>query len=111
MPWYRRLCSQCGRAAGACTEDPDTRVLCTSCLPLKHAADSPSDIAGYLTAGQLRDAITGVMERGECWGQNLGETKQVLLEVQGEVWRLARVKTGCRNGRFVLVLEASSRYY
>jgi hypothetical protein len=65
-----------------------------------------TDSADGLSVGALREALADVTEHGGAWGQNMHESKDVLIQVGEKFWRLGRVKASFRDGRFVLIVEA-----
>lgn len=58
-----------------------------------------------LSIGALREALVSVMDLGGAWGQNLGESKEVLLRVHGLTFPLRQVAASFHEGRFVLMLD------
>jgi hypothetical protein len=75
-------------------------------MPDNTAARCFSCGAEPLTVGVLRESLVAAMDLGGAYGQNLGESKGVLLQVGDDYWPLERVKVSVRHGLFVLVLEA-----
>jgi hypothetical protein len=63
-------------------------------------------MADRLSVGELRERIVYATELGGAFGENLHESKDVLVQVGDEFWQLSFVKVAFRGGRFVLVLEA-----
>ena len=59
-----------------------------------------------LSAGALREALVDAMDLGGAWGENLHESKQFLLSVDGRYYPLAQASVAFVAGRFALVLTA-----
>jgi hypothetical protein len=60
-----------------------------------------------LTVGELREAIIAACDLGGAYGQNLSETKQVLIRTAEDTYLpLSRVCVKFHAGRFALVLDA-----
>ena len=64
-----------------------------------------SDTATGLTVGELREAIIAACEYGGAYGEDLSETKAVLLRVKDEYFPLNRISVSFRGGKFVLLLD------
>jgi hypothetical protein len=58
-----------------------------------------------LSIGELREALISAMDLGGAWGRNLGESKKVLLRVDGRMYPLASVSAAFTGGGFALVLD------
>jgi hypothetical protein len=56
--------------------------------------------------GALREALISAMDLGGVAGNNLHESREALIEADGDYWRIDRFVVEFRNGRFVFVLKA-----
>lgn len=59
-----------------------------------------------LTVGELREAIIYACDLGGAYGQNLSETKEVLIRIENACHPLSQVSVTFHEGRFVLMLDS-----
>ena len=66
-----------------------------------------SDTSTRITLGVLREALISVMDLGGAWGQNMHESKEVLIQApDGTYHQVAQVAASFVAGRFVLTIKA-----
>jgi hypothetical protein len=59
-----------------------------------------------LSVGALRNVLVDALDHGGVLGENLHESKDVLLRVDGAYYPLARIGVAFVDGRIALVLTA-----
>lgn len=60
-----------------------------------------------MNIGELRERLIAVMDLEGAFGQNMHESKEVVLRVNGEVYPVEEVVVTMRNGSFVLGLDSA----
>lgn len=82
-----------------------TRLMLAAAQPHLCAETAAGPAPEGMTIGGLREGLTFFTDLGGLHGQNMHESRKVLIRVHGRMFTLGQVSASCYAGSFVIILN------